>query len=334
MQYIVTVITVTRNAVCCISRCTQSVAQQVLPDGMLLEHLIIDGVSTDGTLDFLEKWSNLSQHHRFISEPDNGLYDAMNKGVQLAKGEIIVFLNADDQFSDAKVVERSIQPILDGKCDYTCAPASMVRKDGVFLYIQIPDLSLPYLNHPFNTQTLFVKRLDFLDLGGHDLSYKVAADDEFDCKLIKAGKIGCVLKEISVIAQDGGFGVTHYYAHERARLLYKYKENILSLCSRNKFYAFEFFLALMRISKVHPVSAKVDEKWEAAHFLNYLHTIGFPYWPFFCQLTSKLTCWLVIRSLTLGYSVKKMSWKNVLISLSLRLCIILYSKRSVTSKFV
>ncbi len=259
-SYTVTVVTATWNALAFLDRCVQSVDSQRLPEGLSLEHLIIDGVSKDGTLEYLKEWEQRSPNHRFISEPDKGLYDAMNKGAEQAGGDIIVFLNADDKFYDESSVACSILPILEGKGDYSCSTALMVDDQGNTVYEQIPDLSTPYLNHPFNTQTLFLKRADFLALGGHNLSYRVAADTELDYKLIHAGKKAYVVPGLTIVAQDGGFGVSHYYAHERARLLDQYKDEIAKRCSENKRYAYEFFLALIRISKVHPSAADVEKK--------------------------------------------------------------------------
>jgi glycosyltransferase involved in cell wall biosynthesis len=67
-----------------------------------IEYLVIDGGSTDGSLELIKQWS--SQVHQWISEPDAGIYDAMNKAVRIASGEWIIFMNAGDRFSDASVV--------------------------------------------------------------------------------------------------------------------------------------------------------------------------------------------------------------------------------------
>ena len=68
-----------------------------------IEHIIVDGASTDGTLDVLEKYRG--KLARVISEPDRGIYDAMNKGLRLASGDVIGFLNADDMYTNDKVIE-------------------------------------------------------------------------------------------------------------------------------------------------------------------------------------------------------------------------------------
>lgn len=91
-QPLVSIVTVTFNAEQFLERTIQSVLNQTYPS---IEYLIIDGESTDGTLDIIKKYESQITH--WISEKDNGLYDAMNKGIQLAKGEYIWFMNAGDE---------------------------------------------------------------------------------------------------------------------------------------------------------------------------------------------------------------------------------------------
>lgn len=86
----ISIITVTYNAEATVERTLESVAQQTYPD---VEHLIIDGASTDRTLEIAQKYP----HAIVISEPDKGLYDAMNKGLQRATGDYLCFLNAGDK---------------------------------------------------------------------------------------------------------------------------------------------------------------------------------------------------------------------------------------------
>lgn len=321
----ITVITVTYNAAATLQRCMDSVSSQIVPEMVRLEHLIVDGQSTDETLSIIQEWESSSSCHfrRYVSEKDNGLYDAMNKGARLAQGQILVFLNADDQFADASSVSRSIAPILSGDSDYVCAPAIVISPRGKYSHVQYPDLSLPYLNHPFNTQTMFVKRADFLRLGGHDLSFKVAGDDEFDCKLIAANLKVVSLAEPTVIAQDGGFGVTHYYAHERARLLQSYQSEILGKCLADRRYAVEYFLSLMRISKVHPSSASSEERQQAGQILQNLHAAGRSHWPWICRVLSRLSEKLILEPIQNHQSVEKLSLRNAVVSICLRVCMIL-----------
>lgn len=96
----ISVITVCRNAEKYIEKAVQSVVSQTYKD---LEYIIIDGNSQDGTKAIIEQYHN--RISRFISEPDSGIYNAMNKGLRFAKGDYIGFLNADDYFVDENVIE-------------------------------------------------------------------------------------------------------------------------------------------------------------------------------------------------------------------------------------
>lgn len=95
----ISIITASYNAGATISDCLKSVNSQTVP----VEHIIIDGASTDSTLELVRK---ISSHARIISEPDNGIYDAMNKGLRLASGDIIGILNTDDFYAAPDVLVR------------------------------------------------------------------------------------------------------------------------------------------------------------------------------------------------------------------------------------
>ena len=96
----ISIITATWNAGRTLGDCLQSVAHQ----GVEVEHLIIDGASTDDTLEVVE--AHRDALARVISEPDEGIYDAMNKGIALARGEVVGILNADDFFASPEVLRR------------------------------------------------------------------------------------------------------------------------------------------------------------------------------------------------------------------------------------
>jgi len=103
---LISVITVCRNAAATLEACLDSVAAQSWPH---IEHIIVDGASTDGTLAILER--HRSRLARVISEPDRGLYDAMNKGIALAQGTFVFFLNADDTFASRDSLRKAMRDI-------------------------------------------------------------------------------------------------------------------------------------------------------------------------------------------------------------------------------
>lgn len=104
-----TIITVSFNNGQTIGETIESVLGQTYPD---VEYWVIDGGSTDGTLQLLEKYGGKI---RWLSEPDGGIYDAMNKGISLANGQFIAFLNADDFYASNQVIERVAQALTQNK---------------------------------------------------------------------------------------------------------------------------------------------------------------------------------------------------------------------------
>ena len=120
----ISVITVCYNAGDTIASCVESVASQTLD----LEHIIVDGLSTDGTLDILERYRHLP-NFRVFSEKDNGIYDAMNKGLGMAKGDIIGILNADDEYASSDTLEHVTNAMTDPNVDACYGDLVYVDKD-------------------------------------------------------------------------------------------------------------------------------------------------------------------------------------------------------------
>ena len=121
----ISVITVSYNSVDTIAETLISVAKQEWPD---VEHIVIDGGSTDGTLRVIDE---VGQHvSRVISEPDDGIYSAMNKGVSVATGEIVGFLNADDYYANPRVLGLVARMMMEGDLSAVVADASFFRKEA------------------------------------------------------------------------------------------------------------------------------------------------------------------------------------------------------------
>ena len=100
----VSVITATWNSGKTLRTTLDSVLNQSYPD---IEHIIVDGGSTDNTMEIIREYEpRYNGRLRYISEPDKGLYDAMNKGIQMATGEVVGILNSDDFYTSSDVVEK------------------------------------------------------------------------------------------------------------------------------------------------------------------------------------------------------------------------------------
>ncbi|MES2377377.1 MAG: glycosyltransferase family 2 protein [Bacteroidota bacterium] len=177
MQHLkISLITVTRNAQKTLSRCIESVVAQNYSN---IEYIIIDGASTDDTLQIVSQYK---QHIDFvISEPDTGIYDAMNKGIQLATGNILGILNADDFFAYKEILSdvaaaflNKDMDVLYGNLNYINPNESIVRKwrSGAYRHGMFNRGWMP--PHP----TFYCKRGLFEKWGVYNLQYGTAADYE------------------------------------------------------------------------------------------------------------------------------------------------------------
>ncbi|MBU3540808.1 glycosyltransferase family 2 protein [Polynucleobacter sp. UB-Tiil-W10] len=201
----ITVITVCFNAASTIKKTLDSVAFQTYPS---IEHIVIDGDSKDGTLGILK--SHEAQFSSLLSEPDNGVYDAMNKGLRLATGDIIGFLNADDVFAHPNVladiatafIDENIQAIF-GDVEYFPAhnPRKTLRKyrSNKFSPKKLQMGMMPA--HP----TLYMRRGVYEQYGLFNPDYKIAGDFEFISRVFKIPSISYLyMPEVMVRMQTGG----------------------------------------------------------------------------------------------------------------------------------
>ena len=183
------VITVTYNAGKVLEDTIQSVVFQTYRN---VEYIIVDGNSKDNTLEIVDKYRNrISQ---VISEPDKGLYDAMNKGIQLATGDYLCFLNAGDEFHDNETLQKIVHT-LKGKelPDVIYGETAIVDEEGHFLHMR--RLSAPQtLTWKSFKQGMLVCHQAFLASRAlaqketYDLGYRFSADFEWCIRIMKRAK--------------------------------------------------------------------------------------------------------------------------------------------------
>lgn len=165
---LISVVTVSYNAVATIEQTILSVINQIYSN---LEYVIIDGGSTDGTVDIIKKYADRIAY--WVSEPDEGIYDAMNKGVSCATGDWVNFMNSGDEFYDEAVLEEVFARDLSS---YSVVFGKTVVKQKWGTYVVIPDrISVLQYRMPFYHQSTFV-RLSCLQQFPFDLNYKITAD--------------------------------------------------------------------------------------------------------------------------------------------------------------
>lgn len=177
----VSIITVCYNAVDLIEDTLKSVLNQTYSD---IEYIVIDGGSKDGTKDIIKKYE--SRVARFISEPDKGIYDAMNKGIALSTGEWINFMNAGDVFVNDTVVEDVFSHAIQKNVGliYGNVLVNYPGNEGVVKLLD--NLKEGQIQFSLNHQSTFTKG-DFLREVGYDISYKLAADANSFNEIYKKG---------------------------------------------------------------------------------------------------------------------------------------------------
>jgi glycosyltransferase involved in cell wall biosynthesis len=172
---LISIVTPTYNSKKTIERNTRSVINQTSKN---FEHIIIDNLSKDNTIEIVKKVyeeSNLSDHLRIISEKDDGISDAFNKGIKAAKGEIIGILNGDDAYYNNKVFERILEAFKDERIIFV--HGDIYFDDPVYgSNIRKPLLCPITTAMPFNHPSMFIKKEIYEEYGFYEKSYKFAMD--------------------------------------------------------------------------------------------------------------------------------------------------------------
>lgn len=212
----VSIITVCYNRKATIEKSIRSVLGQHYPN---IEYIVIDGNSTDGTKEIIQSYSD--RITTYISEPDNGMYDAINKGLRLATGDIVGLLHSDDEFYDLAVVNKIVAAFKstpDTDCVYgngiyvsNDTEERIVRNriGGVYDFKKIKLGWLPL--HP----TVYLKKSVIDNYGFYNLDFKIASDTEFLLRYLYKHKINVTyLNEYIVKMRMGGLSTSYKRALE------------------------------------------------------------------------------------------------------------------------
>lgn len=199
----ISIITITYNSARTLQRALDSVQSQTYKD---IEHIIVDGASTDGTTDLIKKYADQYKNVRWISEPDKGIYDALNKGIRMATGDAIGFLHSDDVFYStdsvahiARALEEEGVQVVYGDLQY-CNGEKVVRrwKSNDFNPCALKYGWMP--PHP----TVYVRREVYQEVGEYDEWFRISADYDMMLRIFTAGYRSRYLPEVLVSMEVGG----------------------------------------------------------------------------------------------------------------------------------
>ncbi len=199
----ISIITVCYNSASTIEDTIKSVISQDYAD---LEYIIIDGGSTDETLKIVGKYQD--KIAKVVSEPDRGIYDAMNKGIKLASGDIVGIINSDDFYSDNKVLDK-VAGVISGGVDACYGDLAYVNRQDVSKQVrywkagEYEKRKLSYgwiMPHP----VFFVKKEVYNRFGLFNLSFKIAADYELMLRFLLKGISVVYIPETLVCMREGG----------------------------------------------------------------------------------------------------------------------------------
>lgn len=225
----VSIITATYNSEQTISDTLKSLEQQTYHN---IEYIIIDGASKDNTLDVIK--SNCHRVSKVISEPDKGIYDALNKGINIATGDIVGFLHSDDLFAYPDAVKDIVKTFIDNQSDAVYADLQYVSKcdvNSVVRYWKSGNYTLDKINrgwmppHP----TFYMKNSCYKKFGLFDLSFRIAADYDSILRYLYLNKISMsYLPKVTIKMRVGGES-----NRDLTNILLKTREDIRALKNSN-----------------------------------------------------------------------------------------------------
>lgn len=199
----ISIITITYNSLKTLPRALESVQSQTYPD---IEHIIVDGASTDGTREMIEAYAAKHKNVHWVSEKDNGIYDALNKGLRMATGDVIGFLHSDDVLYSSDSIGQIVDALESSQADVAygdlqyCNGDKVVRrwKSNAFDPRALKFGWMP--PHP----TLYVRREVYEQVGKYDEWFRISADYDMILRIFTAGYKTCYIPEVLVKMNTGG----------------------------------------------------------------------------------------------------------------------------------
>lgn len=244
----ISIITATYNSSATLRDTIESVLRQTYSD---IEYLLIDGASTDHTLEIIESYRPKFQGRmRYISEPDKGIYDAMNKGIAMATGDVIGILNSDDFYTSEGVLEEVVKAFEESEADAVYGDIHYVKNEDLGKCVRY------YSSKPFRRSwmrlgfmpahpSFYCRREVYVKYGAFDTSYKVAADFENLLRLIFVHRIRTQYIPMDFVSmRTGGASSSGMVSHKQIM-----KDHLRALHS-NGVYSNRCLLGLRYLYKV------------------------------------------------------------------------------------
>jgi len=236
---LITVVTVVFNGAETLRDTIESVMMQGYDN---VEHIIVDGGSSDATVDILRQYDHVIDY--WLSEKDNGIYDAMNKGITLCSGEYVGMLNSDDMFSDENVLQDIADRFCQTKVDALFSCLDIVDKNNLKKTLRkyrVTKLNSALLRigvmpaHP----TFYCKRTCYVEGGMYKTDYKIAADFEMLVRLLIRQKISwSFIDKVTVTMRSGGLSNSGFMTSV------KLNWEIIRACKENGLHTHWIFLAM------------------------------------------------------------------------------------------
>ncbi len=220
----VSIITVCLNSARTIRRALESVRQQIYNN---IEVIVIDGVSTDETLYVVSEFNDIVI--TLVSEKDRGIYDAMNKGVSLASGDIVYFLNSDDELVGSSIVADVVNMFQKNPSLDMLYGDIIVRHAEFDKYIKHQHVNKNNVLHTgICHQAIFARRSLFDKNGDFNLNYRIYADFDWIIRVFRANLVTKYFPRVVSIFHSGGISMSdqNYNLQERLLVQYQYEEGL------------------------------------------------------------------------------------------------------------
>lgn len=240
----ISLISATYNSAKTVRDTLQSIADQTYQN---IEHIIIDGASKDNTLEIVKQFPHVA---KMVSEPDKGIYDAMNKGIKAATGDIIGILNSDDFYQDANLIQKVVDAFLQNEIDAVFGDVTFVNPNNLQKVVRYysskhfhpKKFEFGYMPaHP----TFFTKKEVYEKYGVFKTNYRISADYELLIRLLYVHKLKYQYLNYSMVTMRTGGA-----SNSGLKQIYILNQEIIRACKENGIKTNMFKLSLKFFRKI------------------------------------------------------------------------------------